>query len=276
MDKVHRLNFNLSDLPDLHIKGVAKRKHLELPLLYKVRELDCLEYEGLNVVEGDILLSPPEMQAEPVVSSWKNLWGTLGHTVPTQTDESHDYRWPDGVITYTSQGSIEQLVLNAIAHWESLTPFKFIHLTQSDSLDYVSFVASDQNASYIGRQGQKQIVKLVATTEPKKAGWAIHEIGHVIGLYHEHCRIDRDQYISINLENIRNEIYKVQFQPISENAELIGSYDYQSQMHYPEDAFAINGSKTIVRKDGEALGERCGLSLGDIAACKALYPELDW
>ena len=270
------MKFGLSDLPDLHRKGVPAQKILVLPFLGKTRQLHCLEYDGMNVTEGDILLSAPKARADTQQPSWSNLWGVLGHTLPTDSDDAHEYRWPNGVITYTSQGKIKQLVQNAIAYWEQRTPFRFVHLSDSDSEDYVSFISSYQNASYIGRQGNKQIVKLESTTPPDEIGWAIHEIGHVIGLYHEHCRTDRDKYVSINLENLRHPIYKDQFTPISDNSELIGDYDYQSQMHYPTDAFAIKGLKTITRNDGGELGERTGLSIGDLRACRALYPDLNW
>ena len=273
MKKDQVLDFGLSDLPDLHVKGISKRKYLELPFLYKTRELDCLEYEGDNIVEGDImLLAPKAIQAAP---SWKNLWRPKGHIVAID-DSSHDYRWPDGVITYTTQSGVEGLVLNAIAHWEERTPFRFIHLEDSDRDDYVSFIASDQNASYVGRQGDKQIVKLEKTTKPDQPGWAIHEIGHVIGLYHEHCRHDRDQYVKVDLESVRDPVYRSQFKPIKDSAETVGNYDYASQMHYPGNAFALEGYQTITRKDGGTLKKRTGLSLGDIEACKKMYPALAW
>lgn len=32
----------------------------------------------------------------------------------------------------------------------------------------------------------------------------IHELGHVIGLIHEHQRYDRDKYVKVIYENVRN------------------------------------------------------------------------
>ncbi|HEX7655108.1 MAG TPA: M12 family metallopeptidase, partial [Verrucomicrobiae bacterium] len=60
-----------------------------------------------------------------------------------------------------------------------------------------------------------------------------HELGHVLGFYHEHQRWDRDQYITVHFENIK---------PGRENDYLIVAatnwpvttlpYDYKSIMHY--------------------------------------------
>jgi hypothetical protein len=53
----------------------------------------------------------------------------------------------------------------------------------------------------------------------------------------------------------------------------LGTYDYGSIMHYPKDAFSQNGGDTIVPKqEGVQIGQRTGLSAGDIAAVKNLYP----
>ena len=52
----------------------------------------------------------------------------------------------------------------------------------------------------------------------------------------------------------------------------LGAYDYGSIMHYPRKAFSKNGEETIVPKHGEPIGQRVGISAGDIAAVKQLYP----
>ena len=52
----------------------------------------------------------------------------------------------------------------------------------------------------------------------------------------------------------------------------VGSYDYGSIMHYPREAFALDpGRPTLVTPHGEAIGQRLGLSAGDIAAVAEMY-----
>jgi hypothetical protein len=45
-------------------------------------------------------------------------------------------------------------------------------------------------------------------------------------------------------------------------------------MHYPALAFSSNGRPTIVPRQAVQIGQRTGLSEGDLAAVRALYPEL--
>ena len=52
----------------------------------------------------------------------------------------------------------------------------------------------------------------------------------------------------------------------------IGSYDFGSIMHYGKFAFSRNGKATIESLGGQQFGQRSGLSPGDIAAARAMYP----
>ncbi len=59
-----------------------------------------------------------------------------------------------------------------------------------------------------------------------------HEIGHALGLIHEHQRPDRDQYIVIDWTNVSASIDRSAFEIIPIQSEL-GPYDFESVMHYP-------------------------------------------
>lgn len=64
-------------------------------------------------------------------------------------------------------------------------------------------------------------------------GVVAHELGHVIGFFHQQSRPDRDEYIRIHYENIANHL-KDSFTKLSWDriADLGVPYDYLSIMHY--------------------------------------------
>uniref|UniRef100_A0A0N4ZD83 Metalloendopeptidase n=1 Tax=Parastrongyloides trichosuri TaxID=131310 RepID=A0A0N4ZD83_PARTI len=73
-------------------------------------------------------------------------------------------------------------------------------------------------------------------------GYIIHELLHVLGLRHEHTRFDRDHFITINDDNVRdNEEVKKNIHEKDQNDSVITHedipYDYGSILHYPRYAF---------------------------------------
>ena len=55
--------------------------------------------------------------------------------------------------------------------------------------------------SATGKSGSKQPLSLGKGCTTK--GVVIHELLHALGMMHEHCRADRDQFIRINFKNVR-------------------------------------------------------------------------
>lgn len=56
--------------------------------------------------------------------------------------------------------------------------------------------------SYVGRRGDgPQAISIGKNCD--KFGIVVHELGHVIGFWHEHTRPDRDTHVSIIRENIK-------------------------------------------------------------------------
>ena len=121
---------------------------------------------------------------------------------------------------------------------------------------------------------------------------ATHELGHVLGLQHEHKRYDRDDYINIYWDNIKSSheynFYKVKkykdlYITIKvfwwkwdkkitiHNSTTYGDFDYDSIMLYSSYAFSKNGDATILLKNGDTINYIRTLSDGDIASIKAIY-----
>lgn len=80
-------------------------------------------------------------------------------------------------------------------------------------------------------------------------GIAMHEMLHVLGQMHEQSRPDRDDYVTIESDNIQ-EGMEHNFD-ISEHGDVNRPYDVLSLMHYSSNAFTVatDGSPTIVGLD---------------------------
>lgn len=75
-------------------------------------------------------------------------------------------------------------------------------------------------------------------------GTILHEMGHVIGLWHEHERSDRNTYVTVNYNNVIKGSWS-NFELLGDNAQNLTLYDYASVMEYPPFSFSRNGGPVI-------------------------------
>ncbi|XP_019220676.1 meprin A subunit beta-like isoform X3 [Oreochromis niloticus] len=140
--------------------------------------------------------------------------------------------------------------------------------------DYISVKQLDGCWSYIGQvisNGQELSIGRgcgsIAIVE--------HEFLHALGFYHEQSRYDRNDYVTIQFENILED-KKNNFRIVGSNESTTHGvpYDYLSVMHYAKDAFTNGNGSTIITKDPNfqnLIGQRLEMSASDVQELNLLY-----
>ena len=230
------------------------------PVSNSVQVLPYNIIDDMAVFQGDMLLGPAAV-FEP-----------LGP--PPQPDVQQGVatqflgrRWDDGIVYYNLNGHPESTaILDAMSYLEDNTSIRFVERTSE--ANYVTFQDSGGCSSFIGMLGGSQDITIGPGCQ--SLGVVSHEIFHALGVYHEQSRSDRDSFVAINFGNIQAG-FEGNFN-IASNAIDIGSYNYDSIMHYSTHAFSSNGSPTIeTTPSGISIGNRAALSDGDIETMQYLY-----
>ncbi|XP_075463550.1 embryonic protein UVS.2-like isoform X2 [Ascaphus truei] len=171
----------------------------------------------------------------------------------------------------SSDYNAEQISLfkSAMQEFETLTCVRFVPWTTEK--DFINIKSESGCWSYVGRLGGAQSVSL-SKGGCMQRGIIQHELNHVLGFFHEQCRSDRDNYVSIMTQYIAPENLGNFVKYDTNNLGL--EYDYTSVMHYPKYAFSnTSGEATILPKPDAsvAIGQRDGLSILDISKINRLY-----
>nr|XP_042904995.1 astacin-like metalloprotease toxin 4 [Parasteatoda tepidariorum] len=126
--------------------------------------------------------------------------------------------------------------------------------------------------SQVGRIGGKQQINLGGRCW--FLGTVIHELGHALGFYHEHNRSDRDDYLIVYKENVR-EGDEHNFNKIAPHQNILyNNYDYDSIMHYGNVSMSKNSKQTMEAINGHPLKEpfeKPGMTESDIERVKKMY-----
>jgi len=205
--------------------------------------------------QGDILIAPKSKQAG--VTSGSRLWE--GRVIPVYFDEKFEG---------TSQ---KDLVYKAFKEFESIG-FTFVEYTEllyDQDLVYIKW--SGVAVSYVGRLGGEQELYLPVKWNTFYDA-TLHELGHLVGLWHPHNPPRQAEWLTVNRDNIQAD--KLSFFEVYEtdNFEYGNEYDIYSVMNYNSYYAAINTSiPTMTLKDGTLFESQSRLTNGDKLSIDRMY-----
>lgn len=216
------------------------------------------------LLEGDILVDGtliPELRAQAEGS------------LESLSVSSQNLLWPGGVVYYTVAASLpnQARVYEAMKRWSAVTPIRFVPRTNQNN--YVTFRPSDGCSAHIGRVGGQQFVNLASYCN---LGLTIHEIGHTIGLFHEHTRADRDSFVRVIWNNVPTNVASNFWK--NDAATARGPYDFASIMHYGTYELTANGNATLLQRSNDGYiahpQEKFAPSDGDASGVRRLYADV--
>ncbi len=172
-------------------------------------------------------------------------------------------KWKDGIIPYYLKGNFTdeevEIIQTGMRDWESVIDIRFIEVTPRAGAYNIRKTSENEWSSSVGENNSD--CHMDFGSGGNVYSHVIHELGHALGLLHEHQRPDRDNFVTVFWENIIPS-YKSNFE-IKDNpliTEENYSYDYNSIMHYPPKSFSINGvSDTMTSVDSTKEINRLGI-----------------
>lgn len=154
-------------------------------------------------------------------------------------DSERPAAWPDGIIPYdiSQLNTNEQAtVKKAMQRWMD-TGARIAFVPRSSQTSYINFSGRTDAGNNTSQTGYKANVRsdinITAFWWHQGEWMPAHELGHALGFHHEHARWDRDQYVTIHYEHIKDG-RSGDYDWIPRTNWLVSAtaYDYYSIMHY--------------------------------------------
>ncbi|MCE3269703.1 MAG: nematocyst expressed protein 6-like [Ramlibacter sp.] len=182
--------------------------------------------------------------------------------------------WPNGVVYYEFSSSVtsdqKKIFEGAAAMWSAVSALTFVEdnkqkgriLVETDS-------GAGCGSSVVGYGGNVQALKIAPHCWSGRT--PAHEIGHAIGLAHEHQHTKQETVIEIDggeLEKTCPDLYRVNYHPLtSSNSET--AYDFASIMHYSSSSSLKCKGTSMTVKIKAIAAQPAGAPAGSANACTA-------
>lgn len=165
--------------------------------IYRGRRVNYVIVNGRMIFDGDIVIE----HVDHILS---------GNIHPGATIDYLQYRWPLVGSVYQipymidpASGDVSNINA-AISTYNSLLAGVIQWVPLTSQTDYVDFDLTDTSGSgegfsSIGRVGGTQIIGGATNCT---VATLLHEMGHATGFWHEQERPDRDNYVTVNLDNM--------------------------------------------------------------------------
>jgi len=234
------------------------------------------------------ILAPGILSDMILTDDQKALFGIPTSNSNTPNDASlsgiseEKYRWPNGVVPYTLTGfsyAERRKILETISTLNdqlegciNIRPY-----SSNTDVDYINIFKGEPRKcwSKVGRIGGHQPLSLGDRCIER--GTITHELLHALGLYHEHQRSDRDNYVEIHRDNmvdLTDSKYKTNFAKCTGCKDYGVPYNIESVMHYSQWGFAKPNSQSITAHDStkqSRMGTSTGLGMLDELLLRKMY-----
>mmetsp|Transcript_77606 Transcript_77606/g.240453 ORF Transcript_77606/g.240453 Transcript_77606/m.240453 type:complete len:492 (+) Transcript_77606:48-1523(+) len=281
-------------LPELDVQAKFRvpsgsaEDHIQRPsatdMMSEAEEEGC-SHDDDDCEEGDELLDPDQKHRR-LEERNATMFGPHARSLATYNPYNGKIKlWPGGVVKYSWDSAIDSRAKSALVaamrEWEAKTCVRFKESPAGKGVVLYKSSGSGCNA-HVGWSSHWPHTLNLSPRGCTGVGTAIHELGHTIGLRHEHARPEATEFIRFSLGNA-DPWWKQWLKTYENMGDMSANlpYDMGSIMHYGAWAGARrhdgkDSTKTISVKKPDVfgncqVGQRMYLSEGDILTVNRWY-----